>query len=290
MKFLLLSLVFASSLAFGSEALTTNSMNDVVAKIQEKAKAYGKENVLLVFDIDNTILTSNTDLGSDQWYSWQEEMILKDSNCSPVCVAKDVNGLLDVQALLYTVGSMRPTEAELPAKLKAVQDSGIKVILLTSRGSEVRNLTEKAIAKNGYNFATSTLRASSDVPGTYLPYDIKNASASGLSAADVQASNLGAARAVSFMNGVYMTSGQNKGIMLKVLLAKYRMNPKAVVFADDLKKHTDRMQAIMGAATDLTTYRYGGVDAEVKRFVDGDKTAVTNKWIKLKDTLKDIGY
>ena len=79
MKSLFLGFLLLSSQLYASEALTTSSMDEAFAKVEEKSLQYGRENVLMVFDIDNTLLTTTTDLGSDQWFSWQEK-IMKDPN------------------------------------------------------------------------------------------------------------------------------------------------------------------------------------------------------------------
>jgi hypothetical protein len=73
-------------------------------------------------------------------------------------------------------------------------------------------------------------------------------------------------RPVSYMNGVFMTAGLNKGIMLKTLLYKTKSKFKAIIFADDHIKHTKRMQQILGDDVDLTTYRYSKIDPQVEAF------------------------
>jgi hypothetical protein len=289
LKFLFLALALISFQALSSEALTTDSMTEVIRRVEEKAQQYGKDQVLLVLDIDNTILTATNDLGSDQWYSWQEK-IMTDPGCKPACVSTNVGELIEAQGMLYSVLKMRPTEVTLAEKIKALQAKGFKVILLTSRGHDFRSLTEKSLAQNGMDFSTSSLRPSDDVARTYLPYDLSNASRDGLSSADIQVANLKEARPVSFQSGLYMTSGQNKGVMLKVLLNRYKKSFKAIVFADDHQRHVDRMQAIMGTLTDLTTYRYAKMDPEVQRFNNGDKTAVINGWATYTQTLRDLGF
>lgn len=289
MKFVFLFLLFSLQVAFGSEALTTNEMKVVIAKVKEKASQYGTENVLLVLDIDNTILTSVNELGSDQWYSWQEK-IMKEPNCEPLCITKDPMALIKAQGLLFTMGKMKPTEPTLPSQIGELQASGVKIILLTSRGTDFRNLTETSLAENNMNFAVSTFNVDRDFAGNYLPYNISDLAASGLTEKDVSVAGLREARPVSFMNGIYMTAGQNKGIMLKTLLNRWKKSFQAIVFADDHQRHVDRMQAIMGELVDLTTYRYGAIDPDVKRFNESDKKTVTEQWYKLQDTIKAIGF
>jgi hypothetical protein len=289
MKSLFLGFLLISSQIYASEALTTSSMDEAFAKVEEKAQQYGRENVLMVFDIDNTLLTATTDLGSDQWYSWQEK-IMKDPNCKPTCVSTNVGELIEAQGVLFTIGKMKSTEENLADKIKQLQASGQKVILLTSRGPDFRSLTESSLSKNAMVFSASTLNQTSDVTGTYLPYDIKNLACSGLNQADVETAGLKEARPVSFQNGIYMTAGQNKGVMLKVLLNKYKQNYKAIIFADDHQRHVDRMQAIMGNISDVTTFRYAKMDPEVQRFNEMDKNEVVQNWLKLQATIKEIGF
>lgn len=277
----------ACSSALASEALQTNSFSEVFERIEREATVHGRAQVLVVLDIDNTLLRMANDLGSDQWYSWQEE-IMKEENCSPACITRDPAKLLDYQGLLFAIGKMVATEPTLAERINALQRKGQKIVLLTSRGHDFRSVTERALAQNGFNFRSSQMGSS--VAETYLPYDLARAADFGLTQEEVEAARLQAPRPVSYQNGIYMTAGQNKGVMLKTLLHKYGARFKAVIFVDDHQRHVDRMQAIVGDELDLTTYRYGGVDAIVTRFKESDKSAVSKNWQKLQDTLKEIGY
>ena len=93
------------------------------------------------------------------------------------------------------------------------------------------------------------------------------------------------ARPVSYMNGVFMTAGLNKGIMLKTLLNKTNKKFKAIIFADDHKKHTTRMQAIMGGlkGVELSTFRYSKIDPQVEAFHKGDKKEAIAAWKNLRE-------
>ncbi len=264
-------------------------MSDVFKTISEKTKKFGIKNVLVVFDIDNTILTMKNDLGSDQWFSWQEKIIFEEK-CEPFCITKNFNELLEAQELLFEIGEMAATETELPTLIEEWQKKGLKFILLTSRGSSLRSVTEKELARNGYSFADSSIGPQFGFAGVYLPYDIQNPKKMNLTKDEVVTAGLKEAKPVSFQNGIYMTSGQNKGIMLKTLLKKLNIKFQSIVFADDHQKHTDRMHAIMGDEADVVSFRYGKMDPQVEAFHKSDKKAVTKKWNKLKESLKDAGF
>ncbi len=63
------ALAFATNAMADVEVKDTNNFNDVAAKVNQLKEA-GK-NPLIVVDIDNTLLTSTSDIGGDIWYQWQ---------------------------------------------------------------------------------------------------------------------------------------------------------------------------------------------------------------------------
>src|SRR5688572_5257239 len=58
-----------------SEITATDDFQNVAAAVTRYADAVGSERVLLVLDIDNTLLAMNQDLGSDQWFEWQRFLL-----------------------------------------------------------------------------------------------------------------------------------------------------------------------------------------------------------------------
>ena len=84
------------------------------------------DRVLVVFDIDNTLLAMEQGLGSDQWYYWQAAL-RDDEPCSP----ETVNDLLAVQGALFYASAMRPTQPSAAAQVRRMQDEGLQVIILT---------------------------------------------------------------------------------------------------------------------------------------------------------------
>ena len=101
------------SLANAAGIRTIDTFGPVVDKVEAYATEYGGDRVLLVADIDNTLLAMDRQLGSDQWFQWQEHLLEHEPQ-SPYLVADDFSGLLEVQGLLFATTRMHPPEPEQP--------------------------------------------------------------------------------------------------------------------------------------------------------------------------------
>lgn len=289
-KFFALLWALTSLTTFAGQSLVTSSFQEIEKKALELGKKHGESNVLIVLDIDNTILTMPQSLGSDQWFTWQYNDCIKMKKQETYCTGRNMGELLKLQGQLFALSKMIPTEADAPKTVKNLQSKGFKVILLTSRGPDYRNSTERELKRNGYDLRKSSIGPKGGYPATYIPYDMKNLKLSGITKEEAAVAKLKKARKISYMNGVMMTSGLNKGIMLKSLLAKTKTKFKGIIFADDHEKHTKRMQAILGNKKDieLVTFRYGKIDPQVKSFNKSDKKEVIKAFNTFQKTLKTV--
>ena len=127
-----------------SSRIETANFGEVFTRVKELVESQGAENVLFVVDIDNTLLAMNQDLGSDQWFNWQSELLNKSPD-SPDLVASDIEGLLRVQGTLFALSRMHPPEPMIPAVVQGVQLMECKSIVLTSRGPEFRDAAERSL-------------------------------------------------------------------------------------------------------------------------------------------------
>ena len=290
---LLIICISVTSQAKLVEHIQTPSFLEIESKINKvmKQNSWHKEDVLLVFDIDNTLLKTNQDLGGDAWFTWQESL-LKDENANELHkVAGNFGDLLKVQGQLFALSNMTPPEVDQVDLIKRLQKRGDN-LLLTSRGYTYRNSTERELKRNGYSFNNldSSIAGSKGFPGTYLPYDIENPELSGLTDKDLELVKERKARPVTYMDGLYMTAGQHKGVMLKLLLNKLEASQyKVIFFIDDHKRHTDRMaEAYVSQTESLYTFHYTAMESQVKAFNESDKLEVINQWKVLNQTMKKI--
>ena len=203
------------------------------------AGTYGADKVLIVFDIDNTLLTSVQDLGSDAWFKWQNA-IRERPSCQHVRVSVDFGGLLQAQYLAYSIGDMRPTQADTAKIIRLLGDAGHGVMALTARGPEIRSPTVRELREDGIAFTNAPVcrAGSEDAPSLCVKRGFIS-SETILAVAETvlterEREMLGAQpRLISYADGVMMVAGQNKGLMLRLLLASSRSTFEAIVFVDD---------------------------------------------------------
>jgi hypothetical protein len=236
-SFLFLALLLGTGFAArASELQATADFADAARTAEDYVARFGAEHVLLVLDIDNTVMSMDSDLGSDHWYEWQN-YLLNHEQSSPHLVAKTKPELLKIQGILYERGKMHPTQPDEPQLIGKLQKLGVATILLTSRGPEFRGPTERELKRCGYDFKASALPVH-DVPADeYKPYDPAEPEKSGLTAEEIKKYDLGPSRPVLYTNGIFMTAGQHKGIMLLTLLKHTNRDIKAVVYVDDNVRH-----------------------------------------------------
>jgi len=239
-------------------------------------KNFKKERILLVYDIDNTLLTMKQDLGGDAWFTWQEGL-LKTSPTSADLVAPNFTGLLDWQGVFFSLAKMIPTEAVAVEIFNKYRAKGFESLILTSRGPEFRMQTERELVRNGFSLGALSSLPSEPVT-SYLPYEMTG---TGLfPEAELQRLKVSSAKPVTLQKGIMMTSGQHKGVMLGTFLEKWNLQSRfdAVVFIDDHSKHTDRMHDAMAAhLKELVTIRYSFMDGQVDRFKK-DQSQAKRDW------------
>lgn len=237
-------------------------LKDVLDHSLRLAAQYGKGNILVSFDLDNTLLAGNTDLGADQWYDWQKQ--LQQTNaCDPRLVADR----LAAQGALFHIGSMRPTQNNAAAIVAAIQAAGIPTLLITARGQSFRLPTFRELRRNGFSFRDHSPGPLGGFSDPYRPLDDS--------------------RPVRYEDGVYMLAGQHKGDMLMLLFERLDLPlPKVVVFVDDKTRNTNAMaEALEKAEIRGEIYHYRGEDPQVAQF---DARAASAAWDRVGPALAVI--
>ncbi len=221
----------------------TDDLKRVLNAANKARSDFGLNRTLVIFDLDNTLLAMEQDLGSDQWYDWQKNL-----QASDPCDENLVADRLAVQGALYWASAMRLTQPDAADIVKAIQDLGVEVIAITSRGPDFRLSTFRELRRNSIDFDDSDLQTDTPFEGPFQPQD--------------------ADRPVLYEDGVLFVAGQHKGEMLMALLKKLDLNaPRGIVVADD---KVDNLEAYRETALDkgisLRAFHYTGEEDTIEHF------------------------
>jgi hypothetical protein len=240
----------------------TDDLAEVADAALKQAAIHGSDRVLVVFDIDNTLLAMEQGLGSDQWYYWQKELQAA-SPCDPAVVADR----FAAQGALYFASAMRPTQPDAAEQLQRLQDAGLDVIALTSRGSDYRLQTFRELRRADISFWPSALPPQRGFGKTFIPE--------------------GGTRPALYEDGVFLTAGQHKGDMLKALMdLTETAHPRVIVMADDKQENLDDVaETFRDLSFSTHLYRYTREDAAVAAF---DATEAARQWQELMPPLQQI--
>jgi len=240
----------------------TANLVDVTTDALQLADRVGSQNVLVVFDIDNTLLAMEQGLGSDQWYEWQKELSNND-HCSP----DNVGNRFAAQGAIYFASAMRPTQPDAAEQVKTIQEQGVPVIALTSRGQDYRLQTFRELRRNGFDFSFSGIGPAGGYDDSFVPVE--------------------EGRSSRYEDGVFLTAGQHKGAMLYALLQKTGTPmPAVVVMADDKQNNLDALKETFSALSiPVHAWRVTSEDQNVSGF---DAHQAAQQWHEIEASLREV--
>lgn len=229
--------------AAAAQAAGFTSITDlkVATDLAHSLKADRSKRVLVVFDIDDTLLTVPGDLGSEGWLGGKLDEAEGEQ--------RDV--ILYEQALWLTLAGLKPTQDDGPKLVRDLQTSGIPVYTLSARGPELRGATERALALAGYDFgaAPECVKPLCTRRGRLGDDEIRKA------AAKVKvALPEGPHRDFTVSDGIMLVAGQDKGVLVQLLAASIAKKPFTdIVFVDDSRRN---INDVVRAATTAPKIRF----------------------------------
>lgn len=266
LPYILIHLAYFFSIAvFSHEQLTTNDMNDVLTKIQSFEKQRQINN-LVVFDIDNTLLSTDNLIGSDQWFEWQAQLVSTGNR--QYAVANSIPELISTYCKMLPLVQTRPTQNDLAQVLNALKRTNASIILLTSRGPTLRSTTEENLKLHNLWLAEKSFHKGIIDPLLVPGFNLQT----------------------SFMSGIFMTSGIHKGEALKFILKFSNRSFSNIIFVDDHEKHVNRVQETFKnqSAINVVTFRYGREDHAVEAFKKMNKEPIHQKYLNIVKVLNDV--
>ncbi|MGS2719776.1 DUF2608 domain-containing protein [Paraglaciecola aestuariivivens] len=249
---LVLALTSVSVFSVSAKDGKNNTQENLVSKIVEikdlkkatdQAKLLPFESTLVILDIDDTLLTASEFFGSDKWYDWQRGRALQpNGQAQPISEQDKVACLFDVLGMTYEIASNIPTQANMQSLVAQVQQD---LLILTARSGNYRAATMRELNRNGIDLKTKALTAKDQ--GLHYPK-----------------THNGRTATLSYVDGVFMVQGMDKGVMLLDLLKRLNKSYQAVVFVDDKSHNINNMaNALKSAGIDYYGFKYTRVDKTV---------------------------
>ncbi|MEM6680679.1 MAG: DUF2608 domain-containing protein [Pseudomonadota bacterium] len=231
----------------------TKDLAEPAGRALQLAKQDGPSAVLVVFDIDDTLLTMPQYLGSDAWFEWQSDLLSVPQQGD--AIARDFAGLVDRQISLFQLSTMTLTQPNAPALVEQLQGADIAVLAVTARSPQARGSTLRELDRHSIDFSSFPDCGPPLCPrrGRISAQQIDIALRSASLSLD------GRPREISIAQGVMMLAGQNKAIMLKLLLESTAgLSFTHILVIDDTPDNLDTYAAAAGslnAALHLYEYR-----------------------------------
>lgn len=232
--------VIVIALIFSIDLIAKAKFKEItkIVRVKEQANQLKLKNklnpkqILIAFDIDNTLGKPQDIAGSDQCFSEIAKMYDRKSAIAMYAYAQNHTYLLPVETDTQTGSS---------ATVKQLQNEGYTVIGLTSRGIEVQKHTFKQLKKIGINFAKKCPSKKS------FNFDTEKFDC-------------------RYKKGILFCASNDKGEMLQKLLNKIKYHPQAVIVIDDKQHNLDVVAKSFNQDMHLIGLRYGACDEEVKCF------------------------
>jgi FMN phosphatase YigB (HAD superfamily) len=213
---------------------------------------HAPEDMLVIFDIDNTLAHPKTEIGSDQWL----EHLAKEHAVNGKTIAQAFEELLPLYYQIQQIIDLQLTEDMIPGLIADLHNAGIRVIGLTARYHPIIDRTISQLAPLGLQFS---------------------------SLSDEMLTIQARLKPAFYKNGIAFCSSNNKGEVLFELLKMLDIKPKKIFFVDDKPHHLARVEKIaLEHGVDCCCIHYTGCQERVENF---DAALAAKELAELQDRL-----
>lgn len=208
-----------------------------------------KQETLIVFDLDNTLIRTKQSFGSDQWFrrelKVQEAMYAVTKDRADKNKSEAMQVVLDKWRKVQTLTDVGPVENDTADNVRKLQEK-FKVMGLTARPVDLAYVTQRQLIKGAGIHLEKNKFPSIDIPLVQTSdYNLK----------------------ALFTGGILHAGNNDKGPLLLSLIEKLNLNPSKVIFFDDIKANIDNVEgALKKANIDHMCYYYRATKDEVEAF------------------------
>lgn len=198
---------------------------------------YIEDDSLIIFDIDNTLITPPQELGNDQWFRYQTKKYEKQGLTHEAAMGKTLTEWTAIQHIT----DVALVEPDIALIIRDLQNKGYDVIGLTTRDLDISTRTYNQLLSVDIDL-TKTAPVKQEI---FFLLE----------------------RPVLFRYGILFTANTDKGLALKKLLAAAKYDAKSVVFINDKKNHLEPVEKFCkDEDIPFIGLRYGYHDDRVESF------------------------
>lgn len=214
----------------------------------QEIRPYLAQADLVIFDIDHTILEAKTVYCHSNWFYDRYE----EAKAQGISEEKALHALVSPWEQAQKDCLVRAVEPITPSLIQKIQQSGKKVMALTSRSSNIAEETILQLTSLGVDFSASAP----------IAYD----------------TNLFMGHGVLQKNGVVFTSDYlSKGDVLQKYLAIAQFNPTNIVFIDDSMNNLMSVSKVLSAQATVHALLYPLVKRTLPHW---DRALAQGEWEK----------
>lgn len=230
-----ISLPFFLALSLSAEIVELQSLETALVEIDQ--------DTLVVLDIDNTVLMPTGILGSDQWYEYLVRKFEANKKLSSVEAQQKAEAVWN---LVQPAIKMKTVEENTAQIIGLMQQKGAHVVALTTRSTEILEVTREQLVEQEIDFSKSAPQADS--------------------------SFLVDGKAVLYKDGVlYQDRFTDRGNVVIEFMNNATIAPKKIIYIDDLFSGVIQVNdAFKTLPTAVITieYRYGATDEQMVAFFE----------------------
>lgn len=198
-----------------------------------------KAGTWFIFDIDNVLLKTPSQLGSDQWFRWR----CKFAGERGEPFEKALNHWTALQLMIDT----KPVEEKTADVIKSLQKEDFPTFAITSRGLRLGDRTVEQLKSADIDFSVNPIEKEE----IFWPRGLTER----------------VHEHVLFEKGILFTAGQNKGVGLTKLTEIIKKKPEEIVYIDDSRNHIENVaKACHDLGIKMIGYHYRKLEPWVNEF------------------------
>lgn len=191
------------------------------------------KNILIVFDLDNTLIETTQELGSDQWFYHQVQEYTQHG----LSFDQAVPYVLPLYYLIRDIVDVRLVESDAPRIIRTLQQKNFSVIALTAQGFHLVNRTTTQLKNLGIDFSASSFF------GNYIE------------------------RQYHCHNGIIFCHGNNKKTVLSDVFKHNHYHPHVIICIDDKTSNLEYVKELAHEhCINFYGIRYSRLDDKVAHF------------------------